>query len=113
MNINLTGRHVEITDELRAHCEGRLRQALADFPRTESVHVILNLEKHRQIVELDVQGPGFHRVEAREESSDMYASFDTALDKVVRQIRRWAEKTHDARVHHEGLGRVEAKTNRA
>ena len=33
MNINMTGRHVEITDELRAHCEDRLRHALADFSR--------------------------------------------------------------------------------
>ncbi len=111
MNINMTGRHVEITDELRAHCEDRLRHALADFARIEHVHVILILEKHRHIAELDVQGPGFHRVEAKEEMADMYASFDAALDKVVKQLRRWTEKVHDSRVQHEGLGRAEARSS--
>jgi len=106
MIINLTGRHVEITDALRAHVEERLRAALADFPRVESVHVVLNLEKHRHIAEIDVRAPHHLRVEAREETHDMYAAFDGAIEKALKQMRRWSEKVHEHKGV--GLGRIES-----
>ncbi len=110
MIINLTGRHVEITDALRAHVEERIRAALADFPRVESVHVVLNLEKHRHIAEIDVRGPHHLRVEAREETHDMYAAFDNAVEKALKQMRRWADKVHEHKGV--GLGRIESAASR-
>lgn len=110
MIINLTGRHVEITDALRAHVEERLRSAFADFPRLESAHVVLNLEKHRHIAEIDVRGPHHLRVEAREETHDMYEAFDRVVEKALKQMRRWADKVHEHKGV--GLGRIESAVAR-
>ncbi len=110
MIINLTGRHVEITEALRTHVEEKLRSAFADFPRVESVHVILNLEKHRQIAEIVVQAPNRLRVEAKEETHDMYQAFDGAIEKALKQMRRWAEKVHEHKAV--GLGRIESATQK-
>ncbi len=95
MVVNVTCRHVEVTDALREHVHEKIEHAFSDFPRTESVHVILGLEKYRHLAELVVQAPGPGRVEAREESADMYASFDLAVEKAVKQMRRWHEKAQD------------------
>ncbi len=111
MIITLTGRHVEITDALKAHVAEKLKRAFADFPRIESVRVILNLEKHRHSAEIIVQAPHHLHVEAREETHDMYLSIDGAIEKVLKQMRRWADKTHEHKAV--GLGRVESAAVRS
>ncbi len=106
MIVNLTGRHVEITEALKTHVEEKLQRALKDFPRIESVRVILTLEKHRHLAEIVVQAPYHLHAEAREETHDMYLSIDAAIEKVLTQLRRRAEKgqAHKA----VGLGRTES-----
>ena len=106
MIISITGRHVDVTDALRARIEEKLQSAFADFPRVESVHVILNIEKHRHIAEVVVQAPNRLRVEAEEETHDMYLSFDGAVEKALKQLRRWADKVHAHKAI--GLGEIES-----
>lgn len=105
MIVNVTGRHVEINDTLREHVGDRLRAELADFPRIESVHVILMVEKHRHVAEIVAQVPHHGTVEAKHESNDMYASIDAAIEKTAVQLRKWAEKVHEHKA--EKLGRVD------
>ena len=107
MNISVTGRHVEITDSLRDHVHARAESAFSEFPRLDSVHVILILEKYRQIAEVVAHVPRHGPVEAKAESDDMYASIDAAMDKTAVQIRKWVDKVHDHKSR-PGLGRVDA-----
>jgi putative sigma-54 modulation protein len=102
MNINITGRHVEITDELRDHSQSRIEREFSEFKhyRIENVHVILNIEKHRHIAELVVKAPHQSIVEAKAEGHDMYASIDDAIAKCVKQMRKWLDKVQD---HHKGI----------
>lgn len=92
MLINITGRHVDINDSLREYVESRLESALSGFPRMESVHVILMIEKHRQVAEIVTRVPHHGVVEAKHESADMYASIDAAIEKTTAQVRKWMEK---------------------
>ncbi len=95
MQISITGRHVEITDGIRDHVHGRIQRELDDFPRVNDVHVILMLEKYRHIAEIVLQAPPHIRVEAREDSTDMYYSIDRAVEKAARQLRRQYDRIHD------------------
>lgn len=88
MQISVTGRHMEITDAIRDHAHEKVQQALADFPRVESVHVILAVEKYRHIAEVVVAAPAHIRLEARHESDNMYASIDGAAEKAAKQLRK-------------------------
>ena len=83
---------MEVTESIRDFAQERVEHELADFPRILNAHVILAIEKHRQIAEVVVQGPHHLRVEAKEESNDMYASITAAVEKVARQIERQMEK---------------------
>lgn len=95
MQIHITGRHMEITDAIREYVYGKIQHDLSDFPRIESVHVILDLEKYRQIAEVVIQAPNHIRVEAKTVSDDLYNSIDMASEKAAKQIRRTMEKITD------------------
>lgn len=95
MTINITSRHADISDTLKDHVDAKLTTILAAYPQVEYTHVIMDIQKFRQIVEVVVQGKHHLRIEAREESDDMYASVDKVVDKVNRQLRRWQDKVVD------------------
>ena len=112
MNITVTGRHVDITDTLRDHVQARLTDALSEFPRMDSVHVILTLEKYRQIAEVVAHVPRHGPVEASAESTDMYASIDAAADKTAAQVRKWFDKVHNHK-NGPGLSEVDRTVQKA
>lgn len=95
MQITVTGRHMEVTDAIRDHTEEKITRELAEFPRVQSVHVILAIEKYRHIAEVVAQAPHHIHVEAKEESDDMYASIDRAVEKLEKQLHKVLDKLQD------------------
>ena len=71
--------------------------------------MILATEKHRQIAKVVVQGPHHMRIEAKDESSDMYASITSAVEKVAKQIDKQMEKWQNHKGQ-EALSHAEART---
>jgi putative sigma-54 modulation protein len=91
MQINLTGRHVEITDSLRDYVHGKFSKLERHFDHINNVHVILNVEKLAQIAEATLHLNG-GEVFATSEHQDMYAAIDSLIDKLDRQVIRHKEK---------------------
>lgn len=108
MQISTTGRHMELTDSLRDYVEARMEKLNAEFPRLQNAHMVLNVEKHRQIAELVVHAPHRFVVDAKEETDDMYASIDRAVEKAEKQLRRNRDKVTDHKAQ-ESLGELEAE----
>lgn len=106
MQISVTGRHFDITDAIRDYTHERVVRTFSDYPRLDTVHVILSVEKYRHRAEVVIHAPHHIRVEAEAESNDMYASLDEALERAERQLRRHWEKMTDHK-NREGLGRLE------
>lgn len=106
MQISITGRHMDITDPIREHAHERLERALSEFPRVQSVHLILDIEKYRHSAEVVIHAAKNVRVAAKEESGDMYASMDGAIDKAQKQLRRLRDKILDHKSR-EGIAEVE------
>lgn len=91
MQINLTGHHLDITDSLRNYVYGKFERIERHFDHINNVHVILQVDKVRQIAEakLNVNGG---EIFANSESEDMYAAIDTLIDKLDRQVIKHKEK---------------------
>jgi len=87
MNVTISGKHMEITDGLREHIDGALERFTKHFDNTIDVNVILGIEKHRHIAEINLHANGLH-INAKNTSGDMYSSFDSALSKINKQIRK-------------------------
>ncbi|MFC3033005.1 ribosome hibernation promoting factor [Pseudoalteromonas fenneropenaei] len=91
MQLNLTGRHVEITDSLRDYVTNKFAKLERHFDHINNVHVILDVEKliHKAEASLHVNGGELF---ASTEHQDMYAAIDLLLDKLDRQVIKHKEK---------------------
>jgi putative sigma-54 modulation protein len=92
MNIEFTGRQMEIGDDLRAYTQGRLQKISRLLGDTFEMHVILTAEKHRRLAEVTLKFRD-HTLVSVEESGDPRASLNSALAKLERQTVRLLEKT--------------------
>lgn len=108
MNIHVTCRHMETSPALRDHATARVEESLSEFPRVEDVHVILDVErKINHVAEVVVKAKNHAHAEAKETTTDMYASIDEAVEKVHRQLRKLRDKIQDHK-HTASLGEREA-----
>jgi len=102
MQINLTGHHMDITPALRSYVQNKFEKLERHFDHMTNVHVILTVEKERQIAEATIhvnRGNLF----ADAESADMYAAIDSLIDKLDRQVKKHKEKLNDHRPGEGGL----------
>jgi putative sigma-54 modulation protein len=80
---------------MRDYAQKRVSKLMAEFPRVDKVHVILDIQKYVNMAEVVIHASGHIRIEAKAQSENMYASIDETVDKVEKQLRRTIEKRHD------------------
>ncbi|MGL6261355.1 ribosome hibernation promoting factor [Vibrio sp. WXL103] len=91
MQINLNGHHVDLTDSMQDYVNTKFEKLERFFDHINNVHVVLRVEKMRQIAEatLHVNQGDIH---ATAEDDSMYAAIDALVDKLVRQLNKHKEK---------------------
>jgi len=97
MQLDITGRHIEVTPALREFAEEKLRklERLLDGPL--EVHVVLGIEKHRHMAEIQVKSrTGVFS--GTQETGDLYASIGEVADKLERQALKHKEKMRTRRI---------------
>ncbi len=106
MNLNLTGRHLEITPAIREHTLNKLDKVKRHFDHVIDINVILSVDKLVQKAEASVHVSG-KTIFAETEDSNLYVAIDALVDSLDRQVLKHKEK-HTARRHDES-GKIEAK----
>ena len=106
MNLQVKGRNLEVSDQIRKYAEdklGKLDRLVNDPTRIE---LELAVEKNPSIADNHVaeatvwtKGPVLR---AREASGDMKASIDQLVDKLERQVKRYRQKRRRGRRQGEG-----------
>ncbi|WP_038173605.1 MULTISPECIES: ribosome hibernation promoting factor [Vibrio] len=91
MQINLNGHHVDLTDSMQDYVNEKFQKLERFFEHINSIHVVLKVEKVRQIAEatLHVNQAEIH---ASSEDENMYAAIDSLVDKLTRQLNKHKEK---------------------
>jgi putative sigma-54 modulation protein len=95
--IQVTGRHVSVTDAMKEYCRRKLASLHLDYPKIIEHQVILDVQKYRHTAEVVLHCNNHITLEASSESDDMYASIDQVIDKIARQMRKY--KTRLMRQH--------------
>jgi len=104
MKIEFTGRHFNLSEKIKSYAEGRLEKLNKFLDEPVDMHVILEIEKRRQIAELHVS----HRhgvLQATEEAEHMREAINACVEKIEKQARRSRQKFIDSRrrvKRHEG-----------
>jgi len=97
MNIQLTGRHLEITPAIRDYVTEKFGKIKRHFDHVIDMNIILSVEKLKQKAEATIHISGKNLfVECEDEN--LYAAIDMLVDKLDRQVRRHKEK-QNARRH--------------
>lgn len=92
LDITVTGRHITVTDSIKEYALKKIEAIGIDFPKIIGAHVILDVQKYRHRCEIVLSCANHIHIEAEEESDNMYASIDVAVDRVARQMRKYKTK---------------------
>ncbi len=84
MQLEFTGRQLEITPDLREYAEKRLHKLTRVLRDRCEIKAILTAEKHRRIAELTLNFRD-HTLVGVSETADILASINEAIDKLERQ----------------------------
>ena len=99
MTFEYTGRHVDVTPAIRRHVEEQFRKLDNIFNGTEPrVHVIVEVEKNRQIGEIVVTWRD-HTLTAKDTNADMYMALTRAVDKIEKQALKLKKRIIDRKQH--------------
>lgn len=88
--ITVTGRHVSITEAMRAHAHAKVESLHLDYPRIIEAKVILDVESDiRHVAEIILHCANHITIDASSETDDMYASIDETISKIARRMRKY------------------------
>jgi len=86
MNISITFRHMEPSEAIKRYVNGKLAKIQKFLRRPMTAKVTLSIDQLKHVAEARISSGGEH-LEAKEAGEDMYASIDSVLSKLERQIR--------------------------
>ncbi|MHC4233748.1 MAG: ribosome hibernation-promoting factor, HPF/YfiA family [Planctomycetota bacterium] len=92
MQISVTGRHVNVTEELKEYAGDKAGKLPRFFDRVQAIEVILDHEGDDFTVDMIVTAEGRNHFIAHEAGPDMFALIDLIVDKLERQLKRHKER---------------------
>jgi putative sigma-54 modulation protein len=100
--IEIVARNMRITDNLKEYIEKKAVKLERHLQEIDEIRVEVTHAKSarsatdRQVAQMTVHGKGFI-LRTEERAEDIRAAFDTALDKMQRQVERYKGKRHRGR----------------
>lgn len=92
--IQFTSLKTENSDQLKAFTTEKLARLDKFSSSINNIHVTFSVDKQRHIAEANVHVPK-NMIHATAESEDMYKTVDMLVDKLMRQMAKYKEKTTD------------------
>ena len=97
MQVAITCRHGSINDEAHDYITRKSEKLLTYFERVTAIHVTVDFEGDRVRVEILVDAEHKHNFVAGDSGERVSSTFDSTLQKMEQQIRRYKEKLQDHR----------------
>jgi len=90
MQVNISARHIALTPAIADYVEKKVGRCERFFDHLVWAHVILSVEKYRQVAEVVIHAKKT-TFRAKEESTDLYAAIDLTIDKMEKQLKKHKE----------------------
>lgn len=98
MQIQITGKHIDLGEALRGRIETGLESAVTKyFDRPSDGQVIVSKDGYLTVVDCSVHLPSGIVLQAQGQADDPYAALENALDKMEKRVRRYKRRLKD---HH-------------
>lgn len=91
MNLTITARRFKLKDDLKTYVEEKVKKLGRFYDNILDVEVVLGWEKISRYTELRISVNN-KQIVVKEVSDEMRKSFDLALDRAERQLKKYKEK---------------------
>lgn len=105
MQTSVTFKNLDPSDHLKSYVTEKLNRFDKLLDNPAEAGVVLIVEKHRHIAEVNITGDRMN-VNGKEETGDMYSAIDMVLDKLEKQIKRGKQKIRERRASAKGQTRT-------
>ena len=92
VQINVTGRHVEVTEEVKKYAREKAEKLLRFYDRIEAIEVVLDHEGGVFTVKYIVNAGSRNEFIGTDSGPEMFAIIDRVVDKLERQITKHKER---------------------
>jgi ribosomal subunit interface protein len=108
MQVQVTGKHVDVGDALRMRVSGDLTSSIGKyFGRGGEAEVVVAREGHAFRVDCAVTLASGHQLQSHGRGGDAHAAFGIALEKIEARIRRYKRRLKD---RHEAVSAKQAES---
>ena len=107
MQISVSVRHGQISDETRSRVEAKIQKLLRYFERLTSIEVTVDIE-HRESPRVDLRVSAEHKHDfvAFAQSGELMAAVDRVVHKMEQQLRKYKQRVQE---HHRSSGLRDAR----
>jgi putative sigma-54 modulation protein len=92
VNVHITFKNTEATEPLKKYASEKIKNSMQKFVHHDTeAHIILKIEKNRQIAEATFRTDGADFI-GREESDSLYTAIDALADSLSHQLRKHKDK---------------------
>lgn len=96
MDITVKGKNLSVGDALRGHVQTSLEPAIAKyFDRALAATVMFSREAHLNRAEIAVHVGRGMIMQSKSAADEIYTAFDGAMDRMVKQLRRYKRRLRD------------------
>jgi len=93
MQVLVTGKQLDVGDSLRGHAEATIAAVVERyFERAIEAHVVFCRERHLIMSDISVRAGRGLLVQCHGEASDPYVAFDSAAERLDKQLRRYKRR---------------------
>lgn len=96
MQTSVTFKNLDSSEHLKAYVRDKLTRLDKYLHNPAEANVVLSVEKHRHIAEVNILGDRLS-INGTEETTDMYSAIDMVMDKIEAQIKKGKQKVRERR----------------
>ena len=96
MQTSVTFKNIDPSENLKSYVSDKLDRFDKYLDNPAEANVVLTVEKFRHIAEINIAGDKLTII-GSEQTNDMYAAIDMALDKLEKQIKKSKQKIRERR----------------
>jgi putative sigma-54 modulation protein len=105
MQTSVTFKNLDPSEHLKSYVTEKLNRFDKLLDNPAEAGVVLVVEKHRHIAEVNITGDRMS-INGKEETGDMYSAIDMVLDKLEKQLKRSKQKIRERRASAKGQTRT-------
>lgn len=91
MLVKIAGRHVEVGDSLREHCETKVNDLNKYFDQMTDANISFHKDNHKHRADVTINANGL-TLHAQGEGADFYPAIDDATLKITKQLKKYKER---------------------